>query len=123
MAKALTTAWKEACASANPSTILVPKGDFAVGLILLEGPCKSSIRLQLEGTLKAPADPSLIKGDGWITLNKIDLLTIFGGGVFDGQGKSAWVQNDCHKNGPICKTLSMVRGIQLYPFMFYGRSM
>lgn len=111
--QALTTVWKAACASATPTTILIPKGIFALRMITLQGPCKSSIKLQLQGTLKAPANPSQVKGAGWINLDKIDSLTIFGGGVFDGQGKSAWVQNDCHKNGPICKTLSMVRYVQL----------
>ncbi|PON63588.1 Glycoside hydrolase [Parasponia andersonii] len=57
----------------------------------LGGPCKAPIKVQLQGTLQAPADPSGFKdGDGWVTFESIDGLNLAGGGTFDGQGQAVW---------------------------------
>lgn len=92
------SAWKEACASTMPSKIVIPPGTYALGEITLQGPCKAPLEIQLQGTLKAPIEPALFKEDGWITFQYLDQFTISGGGVFDGQGKTAWSQNDCNTN-------------------------
>ncbi|KAL4388300.1 hypothetical protein GQ457_09G030380 [Hibiscus cannabinus] len=57
LSKPLSDAWKEACASATPSTILIPKGVYLLSQATLEGPCKAPIEVQLQGTIKAPTDP------------------------------------------------------------------
>ncbi|XP_031742970.1 exopolygalacturonase-like [Cucumis sativus] len=90
---ALTSAWKEACASTTPSKVLIPKGSYGLSQSNLKGPCKSPIELQIEGTLQAPAHP---EGEGLLILENTDLLTVSGTGVLDGQGKAGWEKNDCH---------------------------
>ncbi|XP_022151199.1 exopolygalacturonase-like, partial [Momordica charantia] len=100
---ALTNAWKEACASTTPSKVLIPKGSYLLTGVNIKGPCKSSIELQVEGTLKAPVEP---KGEGWLFVEYVDFLTISGTGVFDGNGKAGWEKNDCHKS-KICTKLPM----------------
>ncbi|KAJ8748622.1 hypothetical protein K2173_007612 [Erythroxylum novogranatense] len=103
--QALTSAWNEACASPTPSSILVPPGNFLLGKTALKGPCKAHLDFQLQGTFKAPADPSSL-GDGWITMDYVDSFSMSGGGIFDGQGETAWGQNNCHKD-PKCKALAV----------------
>ncbi|CAA3020911.1 exopolygalacturonase-like [Olea europaea var. sylvestris] len=106
IAKALSSAWKEACADTTPSTVVVPKGTFKLDQIKLVGPCKAPIELRVQGTIEAPSDYTNLpdKGAEWITVNYVDHLTIRGGGVFDGNGKNAWTKNDCGKN-PKCAKL------------------
>ncbi|KAA0046190.1 exopolygalacturonase-like [Cucumis melo var. makuwa] len=100
---ALLNAWKGACASTSRSKVLIPKGVYLLSQSNLKGPCKSSIEIQVDGTLQAPPDP---KGDGLVILEYIDKLTLSGTGVFDGQGKVGWEKNDCHKK-KICTKLPM----------------
>ncbi|EXC34926.1 hypothetical protein L484_020043 [Morus notabilis] len=89
--QALLTTWKEACASATRSKIVVPKGVFKVTQALFQGPCKAPIEFNLQGTLQAPPVGGGFKGgDTWIGFEHVDFLTVSGNGVFDGQGKSAW---------------------------------
>ncbi|OWM75435.1 exopolygalacturonase-like [Punica granatum] len=104
--QALMSAWKLACASTSPSKIVIPKGTFLLKEVKIQGPCKAPVEIQVEGTVKAPANPLSFKTDGWLTFNYIDNFTLSGGGVFDGQGKIAWGQNDCHKNKN-CKRIPM----------------
>ncbi|KDP21598.1 hypothetical protein JCGZ_03744 [Jatropha curcas] len=80
--EAVMSAWKEACA-AGSSKVLIPKGTFLMGIVKLEGPCKGAMEIELQGTLKAPADPKAIKGEGWITIDHVDQLTICGGELAD----------------------------------------
>ncbi|KAK2977002.1 hypothetical protein RJ640_013620, partial [Escallonia rubra] len=123
ISQALLSAWKEACASTSPSTVVIPKGTYLLNQVTIEGPCKApSIEVQLRGTVKAPADPSHLDPDKeWVTLSRVDNLTLSGGGTFDGQGATAWSQNDCQKTGKCSKlpnnlslnflTNSMIRDI------------
>ncbi|CAA2967977.1 exopolygalacturonase-like [Olea europaea var. sylvestris] len=108
IAKALLSAWKEACAATTPSTIVVPKGTFLLNQIKLEGPCKAPVELRVKGLIKAPSDYTKLpdKKAEWITIRYVDHLTIQGGGVFDGNGKKAWTKNDCGKN-PNCVKLPL----------------
>lgn len=104
ISQALLSAWKAACASATPAKVLIPGGTFAVSEVVLEGPCKAPVEFQLQGTLRAPADPSHFKSDGWVVFQHVDGLTVSGGGTFDGQGRTAWEQNNCNKDTN-CRTL------------------
>ncbi|KAM7503726.1 hypothetical protein LguiB_002630 [Lonicera macranthoides] len=93
-------AWKAACAAPTPSTIVIPKGTFLLNQVTIEGPCKAPITLRLEAILKAPADPAQLMPDlEWVTFRNIDQFTMIGGGTFDGQGKTAWANNDCKATG------------------------
>ncbi|THF96425.1 hypothetical protein TEA_009668 [Camellia sinensis var. sinensis] len=106
MSQALLSAWKEACAATSAGKVLIPKGTFPLNEVKIEGPCKAPVEIQLDGTLNAPAQLGIIKGDSWLTIEHIDHLTISGSGTFDDQGAAAWAQNDCGKN-PNCKAIPM----------------
>ncbi|KAJ6733023.1 POLYGALACTURONASE [Salix koriyanagi] len=97
--KAFKRAWEDACASTSPSTVLIPKGTFLLGPVIISGPCKAAIELQVKGKLQAPADMSEFQGfSSWITLNYVDQFTLTGGGTFDGQGKLESNQRICGKD-------------------------
>ncbi|MBA0741753.1 hypothetical protein Gogos_014882 [Gossypium gossypioides] len=98
LSQPLLNAWKEACASPAPSKIVIPAGTFLLSRAVLEGPCKGPVDIQVQGTIKAPPDPSHFKDDTWVMFNHIEGFTMSGGGIFDGQGALAWSKNDCHKN-------------------------
>lgn len=102
------SAWKDTCASANPSTLVIPGGTYLLGPVKFQGPCQAAVAVQAQGTLKAPSDVNKFKAaEGWFDFQNIDGLTLSGGGIFDGQGQSAWAQNDCAKTGK-CGSLPIV---------------
>ncbi|KAK5842810.1 hypothetical protein PVK06_005206 [Gossypium arboreum] len=61
----------------------------------LDGPCKVPIQLQIEGTVKAPADPGAFKEPKWIAFNRIENFKLSGGGVFDSQGTTTYKREGC----------------------------
>ncbi|KAE8709288.1 Polygalacturonase [Hibiscus syriacus] len=103
MKVALLNAWKQACASATPATVVIPKGTYMLSQALLNGPCKSHITLKVHGIIMAPADPKAFKDSNWVAISFVDGLTITGGGVFDGQGSGVWGKSSCGMN--YCDTL------------------
>ncbi|PQM40370.1 exopolygalacturonase-like [Prunus yedoensis var. nudiflora] len=99
VSKALAKAWSDACASPSASKVVVPSGTYKLKEATFRGPCKAPIEMQVQGTLQAPVDAGqLTRPDTWVGFQYIDMLTLSGGGTFDGQGALAWSQNDCHKN-------------------------
>ncbi|KAI9176354.1 hypothetical protein LWI28_019100 [Acer negundo] len=88
IAQALTLAFKEACASTTESKVLIPKGTYKLSAVKLEGPCKAPIEIQVQATLIALTEKTT--EPSWVLFNHIDHLTVSGGGVFDGQGSTAW---------------------------------
>lgn len=79
----------------------------------VKGPCKAPIEVYVDGTIQAPPNPADLNGEWqWVKFEYVDYLTLSGNGVFDGQGATAWKQNDCGKN-PNCKRLSMVNNIPI----------
>ncbi|OMP10234.1 Glycoside hydrolase, family 28 [Corchorus olitorius] len=94
----LLNAWKEACKSSSPTKIVIRKGTYRLSQATLEGPCKSHIEIYIQGTIKAPMNPSAFKDANWVVFSHVSDLTISGGGVFDGQGTAAWGKNECSKN-------------------------
>jgi len=104
--QALTQAWKAACAVAG-SKVVISTGAYELGSVTLLGPCKGAIEFNLQGTLQSPSDVESFKGkDGWVVFEKIDSLTVSGGGVFDGKGQTAWQKNNCDKESN-CDKLPM----------------
>nr|XP_023903421.1 exopolygalacturonase-like [Quercus suber]POE46456.1 exopolygalacturonase [Quercus suber] len=96
--QALTKAWKAACAVVG-SKVVISAGVYKLGLVTLLGPCKGAIEFNLQGTLQAPSDVASFNGkDGWVVFERIDGLTVSGGGVFDGKGQQAWQKNECNEN-------------------------
>ncbi|KAK9993117.1 hypothetical protein SO802_022820 [Lithocarpus litseifolius] len=77
---ALTKAWKAACAVTG-------------------SPCKGAIEFNLQGTPQTPSEVASFNGkDGWVIFERIDGLTVSGGGVFDGKGQQAWQKYECDKD-------------------------
>ncbi|PPS12948.1 hypothetical protein GOBAR_AA07699 [Gossypium barbadense] len=104
LSKPLLDAWKEACASTSPSKIVIPKGIYFLSTTTLDGPCKAPIELQVQGTVKAPADPGAFKEPKWIAFNRIENFKLSGGGIFDGQGTTAYKKEGC-KGHDYCGSL------------------
>ncbi|KAI9178170.1 hypothetical protein LWI28_023520 [Acer negundo] len=100
IAQALTHAFKEACASTTKSKVWIPKKTYKLSAVKLEGPCKAPIEIHVEATLIASTEKTT--EPSWILFNHIDHLTVFGGGVFDGNGPKAW--GKCGKSN-YCKSL------------------
>ena len=86
-------AWKEACASVTPSTVVIPKGTYLLSKVNLEGPCKAPIEINVQGTIQAPADPGAFKDPNWVRFYSIENFKMSGGGIFDGQGSIAYEKN------------------------------
>ncbi|XP_062103582.1 exopolygalacturonase-like [Humulus lupulus] len=106
ISQALSTAWKNACASLTQSELFIPNGVFYLKRAILQGPCKAPIKVQLQGTLRATNDlTGFNEEDGWVTFKYINGLTLMGGGTFDGQGKSVWGKQ-CGQ-GKYCSKLPM----------------
>jgi len=104
--QALTKAWKEACAAGGTSKIVISKTTYNLGSSTsLQGPCKGPMQIQLDGIVKAPANPHQLKTDGWLVIGRVDSFTLSGTGTLDGQGATSWKQNDCGKNTN-CKLLA-----------------
>ncbi|KAM5582812.1 polygalacturonase-like [Rosa sericea] len=83
IAEGLAKAWRDACALESASKVVVPSGAYKLKEATFEGPCKAPIEVQIQGTLQAPKDRS---SDTWVAFSSIDMLTLWGGGTFDGQG-------------------------------------
>ncbi|XP_043813405.1 exopolygalacturonase-like [Manihot esculenta] len=61
--QAIADAWKEACAAAGSSKILIPAGTFLAGIVNVTGPCKGAIEVEVQGTVQAPPE---LTGDGLV---------------------------------------------------------
>ncbi|KAK7327678.1 hypothetical protein VNO77_21765 [Canavalia gladiata] len=59
--KAFISAWTQACASTTAVKIVIPAGTYNMGVIDLKGPCKAPIEIKVDGTIKAPANPDVLK--------------------------------------------------------------
>ncbi|CAI9099500.1 OLC1v1036333C2 [Oldenlandia corymbosa var. corymbosa] len=89
-------AWKDGCEYEGKSRILIPKGTYEMNSVTFAGPCKGAMSFLIKGTLLAPTNPALfLNYDTWIGFKYLDNLTVKGGGVLDGRGKSAWKYNNC----------------------------
>ncbi|KAL2322535.1 hypothetical protein Fmac_026914 [Flemingia macrophylla] len=107
IAKAIMSALTQACASTTPSKIVIPAGSYQMSAVDFRGPCKAPIELQVDGKVNAPENAAELKGlEYWFKLRHINSFTLSGKGTFDGEGPSAWKQNDCTKNKD-CKMLCM----------------
>lgn len=99
-------AWADSCKWRGKSSVLIPKGTYHLGSIVLKGPCNGRKEFVIKGMLRSPDQPSSFFVDHWITFQNINNLRIHGGGTLDGQGASAWPYNKC-KTGS-CKPLPVV---------------
>ncbi|KAJ3680960.1 hypothetical protein LUZ60_015449 [Juncus effusus] len=95
--KAFNTAWKSACNQSIKSTLLAPKGySFFVEPTVFSGPCQNPLIFQVDGDILAPENPdSWPKNykDSWLEFNRVDGLTVQGGGLINGRGEQWWSHN------------------------------
>ncbi|KAM5546652.1 exopolygalacturonase-like [Rosa sericea] len=104
--KALINAWNGACQNIGGGMVLFPRGTFVVAPVVLPGPCKGPMELEIQGTIQASKDvKDFIDIDHWITIQYVHRLRISGGGTLDGLGADGWGYNDCQKNPGRCKQL------------------
>nr|XP_010906940.1 probable polygalacturonase At2g43860 [Elaeis guineensis] len=86
-------AWGVACLDFGFPTLLIPPGKtFLLSQIAFEGPCKSSIHVQVSGNIVAPNTLWTSEFSTWILFRNVNDLTIDGSGQIDGQGSIWW---DC----------------------------
>ncbi|ONI18233.1 hypothetical protein PRUPE_3G203700 [Prunus persica] len=91
--KAINSTWKEASASTTSNTVMIAKGNYLVGPVKFQGPCKAPVSVRVEGALQALVEPEKLKlEDGWVIFQNIDGVTVSGDGTFDGQGSIAKMQ-------------------------------
>ncbi|KAK4406986.1 Exopolygalacturonase [Sesamum angolense] len=89
-ALSIIRAWKAACQSPGAAKVVIPRGNFMAGEVILAGPCVGQTILEIQGTLLANPDPSSYTGGSWIMLQKVDNVVVTGGGTINGQGKNVW---------------------------------
>ncbi|PUZ52551.1 hypothetical protein GQ55_6G279700 [Panicum hallii var. hallii] len=89
---AFLAAWRAACGStAGNSTLVFPKGTFAVGAVQFEGPCANgdAPAVVIYGVLQPPCAGGggcHLSDDAWITFSGLNNLLVTGNGTLDGQG-------------------------------------
>ncbi|THU54491.1 hypothetical protein C4D60_Mb10t25640 [Musa balbisiana] len=101
--KAFESAWSAACAVEGTATIVIPEGAYLLGPIIFKGPCKGKMVMQVKGQLLASTHLEAYT-QNWLDFQYINGLVISGGGIFHGQGASAWPYNQCPKTRK-CKLL------------------
>ncbi|XP_061373718.1 polygalacturonase-like [Gastrolobium bilobum] len=102
--EAFERAWQVACSS-EEAVLMVPQDSYLLKPIRFSGPCKSSISVQISGTLEASDDPSDYSKDGkhWLVFDSVQKLSVNGGGTINGNG-NIWWQNSCKRNKKLpCK--------------------
>ncbi|KAJ8562656.1 hypothetical protein K7X08_031108 [Anisodus acutangulus] len=103
---AFQKAWKDACSSSTIVNFVVSQNKkYLLKPIKFSGPCKSSITMQIYGTLLASVDTSDYSKDSrhWLIIDSVQNLVVGGAGVINGNGK-IWWQNSCKINKSLpCK--------------------
>ncbi|KDO45233.1 hypothetical protein CISIN_1g013309mg [Citrus sinensis] len=92
--EAFANAWKKACSFPARTKIVFSAGyTFLIHPIDISGPCKSRLTLEISGTIVAPKDPDVWKGLNrrrWLYFNRVNHLTVQGGGTINGMGQEWW---------------------------------
>ncbi|KAJ4833628.1 hypothetical protein Tsubulata_001244, partial [Turnera subulata] len=97
--QAFESAWRVACNSTAPATLIVPRGKFLVQPLVFSGPCKSTIVFSVDGTILGPSNYTDFGNSGfWILFYKVKGVTL-SGGTLDANGAGFWA---CRKAGKDC---------------------
>ncbi|RDX89483.1 putative polygalacturonase, partial [Mucuna pruriens] len=113
--QAFLSAWQDTCGTQGTPTLVIPSGRiFLVRNIKLNGTCMAtSIHIQLQGTIVAPAKDAWV-GDNstWILISQVNGLIINGtGGLINGYGSTWWECPNCLRPVAIrfksCKDLNV----------------
>ncbi|KAK4418109.1 Exopolygalacturonase [Sesamum alatum] len=111
-------AWNAACRSPGAAKVVIPRGNFMAGEIVLAGPCSAQMTLEIQGTLLANPDPSTYTGGSWIMLQKVDNVVVTGGGTINGQGKNYWQYAGGDSPLPVSLVFQTVGNAKLYNLKF-----
>lgn len=88
-------AWRDACHSNGPATVLVPVGTFMTGEIIFTGPCTAApITFEIQGTMLGTPDVSEYSQNQWISIERVNNVIVTGPGTLNGLGESAWKLKD-----------------------------
>ncbi|XP_038980568.1 polygalacturonase ADPG1-like [Phoenix dactylifera] len=125
--QAFMAAWNAACTDSKAGTsVLVPAGKtFLLSAVSFKGPCKSSIHVQIDGTILAPNKTWILNKVHWINFMFIKGLTIAGSGVIDGQGAIWWhciAQKQC-ATAPMAFNIGNCMHVQLSGLSFKNSPM
>ncbi|CAN8233395.1 unnamed protein product [Cochlearia groenlandica] len=105
--KAFEEAWKTACSSKVKTRVWIPSNyTCLVRPIHLSGPCKSTLTLQISGTIIAPNDPHAWIGLNlrkWIYFHGVSRFTVEGGGTVNGMGQEWWSTSCKHNHSNPCR--------------------
>ncbi|KAL2511659.1 Polygalacturonase QRT2 [Abeliophyllum distichum] len=90
--QAFKKAWDKACGSSQLSLILIPNRTYYMNPINLSGPCKSALKLEIQGTIEAFSNTSLYEKSGrrWIFFKEVTNFEVYGGGTINGNGQVWW---------------------------------
>ena len=112
---AFRNAWAAACASADSSTINVPKGTYLLASLAL-GDCKSSdITFRIDGTLMPLWDGADYRNDYWLSFQGVTGVSIIGGSL-DAKGPALWA---CKASAADCPTGATVLST-IFIFLFFS---
>ncbi|KAJ3708012.1 hypothetical protein LUZ61_011717 [Rhynchospora tenuis] len=116
--KAFKAAWDLACNKTSQAKILVPKGYFfLLNPTEFQGPCQNNLTFQVDGTIIAQEDPKSwpSDADSWLVFNRVDGLTVQGGGLLDGKGENWWSCESCN-NRPVALRFRTCKSLKLLGF-------
>ncbi|KAL6620619.1 hypothetical protein ACP70R_035758 [Stipagrostis hirtigluma subsp. patula] len=99
--KAFADAWNAACTAGDNVILNVPAGKtYQIWPVTLAGPCRDEIKLLISGDIVAPESPDdWGSGDrsNWLHFQRVQDLTVTGGGIIDGRGQQWWEQSLCEE--------------------------
>ena len=95
-------AWRDACHSNGPATVLVPAGTFMTGEIIFTGPCTAApITFEIQGTMLGTHDVSMYSQNQWISIERVNNVIVTGPGTLNGLGEATWKLKDKSFGGGI----------------------
>ncbi|KAH7661751.1 Polygalacturonase protein [Dioscorea alata] len=121
--EAFEKAWGVACSSSQPVTFMVANDTkYKLKPLTFQGPCKSNVKVMIEGSIEASSDQSDWDGRDerhWLLFNEINDLEVGGGGTIDGNG-NIWWQNSCKiktslpcRDAPTAMTFSSCKNLKV----------
>ncbi|KAL0740011.1 hypothetical protein Bca4012_081524 [Brassica carinata] len=118
--QAFVNAWKKACSSSGAVNLLVPEGKtYFLKSIRLNGPCQSTLTVQIFGTLSASQNRADYKDlSKWIMFDSVNSLSVDGGatGTVNGNGETWW-ENSCKRNKAkvcVCEHIVYMQALTFY---------
>ncbi|KAL2514448.1 Polygalacturonase QRT2 [Forsythia ovata] len=93
--QAFRNAWNRACNSSKKSIFLIPRHKtYHIRQINFTGPCKSSMKIEIKGTIKSFSKLYEDTKRFWIKFHNLRNFEVQGGGIIDGNGE-IWWNNSC----------------------------